>query len=259
MTDNIRKRLQFDLPINDVDALCIEAFSFEQISMFYSFERTKVSDNFFEYQVRTKLDYMPDLGKIILSFIGKRIFLSFKEPKMPNLGDEALYKIHLREIEEAGGSPPEEPSTLELVKPGGEDIGEIKSWAYKKQTLAWTEFQILFIRELNDLYKFSTPIDEPESPTEPGARSPKRGSPGLSEKEWINRLIKAQEAIEMKEEKPYLSWRLICVKVGWKAGSGWESRVKLLEKARKKLEVLEIDDPNGLLDKVKQKREKKES
>ena len=259
MSVDIPKRFEFDLPINDVDALCLEALSSRQISMIYSFGRTTVSDNYFEYQTRINLDYMPDLGKITLSYIDQKTYLSFMEPDLPNLGDEALYKLHLKDLKEAGGEPPKEPTTIPLEKPDGEKIGDIKSWAHHNQMQAWNEFQIRFLEEFDELYRSSIPIDEPESPTEPGARSPKRGSPGLSEEKWIERLSLAQEAEEMRESSPDMTWMHISIKVGWEFGSTRASKVKSLEKARFKLKDLEIEDPDNLLEKIRKKREKKES
>ena len=46
----------------------------------------------------------------------------------------------------------------------------------------------------------------------------KGGRRNLSHDEWIYRLAKAQEAEEIKKADPELTWKQICVKIGWSRG-----------------------------------------
>jgi hypothetical protein len=60
------------------------------------------------------------------------------------------------------------------------------------------------------------------------------GHPGLAREELIYRLMKAQEAEEIKQREPEMTWKEIARAVGWRFGN--EPRgVKLLEDARHRL------------------------
>ena len=86
-----------------------------------------------------------------------------------------------------------------------------------------------------------------------------KNSPGrkeLDEDELIYRLSQAIEAERLKKKDNKLTWREIAKTINWRLGCD-KSGIKLLEDARKRLERLQYSDPNGLLKKVEERKEKK--
>jgi hypothetical protein len=83
----------------------------------------------------------------------------------------------------------------------------------------------------------------------------KRGRPGLSSGEYIYRLAKAQESVELKKKHSSMTWPEICSKIGW-CQQRDASRIKLLAEARKKLE--QVDDMTLAAVRSFREKEKKE-
>jgi hypothetical protein len=72
------------------------------------------------------------------------------------------------------------------------------------------------------------------------------GHPGLPREEVIYRLAKAQEAEEIKQRDPSMTWKEIAREIGWRYGAS-ESGVKKLQYARDRLHRLEAGEPDKLL------------
>lgn len=83
----------------------------------------------------------------------------------------------------------------------------------------------------------------------------KGGRRNLPPDEWIYRLAKAQEAEEIRKVDPEMTWKQICVKIGWSRGSTIESKIKLLETAREVLKEANQDT----LQEVKEYRRKEKN
>ena len=89
----------------------------------------------------------------------------------------------------------------------------------------------------------------------PATDRPMRGHPGLDHDELIYRLAKAQEAEDIKEKNPEMTYGEIALKIGWDRGATRGSKIKLLEKARQDLD----DADPELLSKVEEYRKKEKN
>lgn len=105
--------------------------------------------------------------------------------------------------------------------------------------------EILRITNLNDAYDFAQ------------YKKKKQGHPGLSREEWADRIEKVIDGKELKENNPSLTWKQILGKVEWSWGDGFDSKYKLFQYARQKIDRLEYGDPEGILDLVKQRKRMK--
>ena len=106
-----------------------------------------------------------------------------------------------------------------------------------------------------ELQKRLQPIDQLPGYLSSGTKA--AGRKKLSEEELIDRLLKAQKAKEIKHAKPKKTWKEIAVEVNWKRGISPKVRVKLLQDARDRLVRLQENDPDGILEKMRKRRETK--
>jgi hypothetical protein len=83
----------------------------------------------------------------------------------------------------------------------------------------------------------------------------KGGRPGLSGKELVYRLAKAQEAEEIRARDPRKTWKEIAREIKWRHGSD-KAGIKLLEDARKRLKEHELLGPEWRLQQVEEYRRK---
>jgi HEAT repeat protein len=94
--------------------------------------------------------------------------------------------------------------------------------------------------------------------TKDAPRRRKKRGPELGREELVYRLAMAQWAEEIKQEDPKKTWKTIAQQIGWSFGSGKSGRQHLYN-ARKKLERIEEDDPEGLLERVAEFRKAHDS
>lgn len=82
----------------------------------------------------------------------------------------------------------------------------------------------------------------------------KVGHPGLHPEVWADRIEKVLEGEDLMEEDPTLLKKQIPEMVGWRWGEDAPNRYKSYMNAKKKLDELMQDDPNGILDIVRERR-----
>jgi len=103
---------------------------------------------------------------------------------------------------------------------------------------------------------------EAQADTAIGASAPEKqrrgGRPGLDHHELIYRLAKAQEAEEIRRGDPSMTWKEIAKEIDWRYGINAPG-LALLRDARRRLQRLEKNDPDALLQEVTQWREAKET
>lgn len=139
-------QFSIDIPIQDLDAICINSFSTMQISTFYSFDRKKIGDKIIVYKFRTNLHYMPELGEIRLISIGDATLISIQAPRWPTRVEEFLLDQHFKTTN--AESTPKAHTSLTLVKSDSKETTEITSQARTKQMAAWNDFRSRFISSL---------------------------------------------------------------------------------------------------------------
>lgn len=160
--DNFNEiRFSIDIPMADLDAICINSFSSLGISSFYSFDRDQIRDKSIVYKFRINLDHMPKLGEIRLTSICDETLFSIQAPRWPSRLDEFLFEHHRKSTETV--STPKAPTTLTLVKSESKEIVEITSQARTDQMAAWNDFISLFISSLqitDQIENGSTPLNK---------------------------------------------------------------------------------------------------
>ena len=139
-------QFSIDIPMADLDAICINSLSSLGISSFYSFNRDQIGDRIIVYKLRSNLDHMPNLGEIRLTSINGETLVSIQPPRWPSRLDEFLFEQHRKSITTV--STPKAPTTLTLVKSESKEIVEITSQARTDQMAAWNDFMTRFIGTL---------------------------------------------------------------------------------------------------------------
>jgi len=108
---------------------------------------------------------------------------------------------------------------------------------------------------LIELQKRLQPIDK--LPGHYDSRKKKTGRPGLSEDDLFYRLRKAEEAIKIQQRNPEKTLKEIVVEIQWDRGSTLESKIKLLQDAIYRYKRYMKRDPEGILIKMKNRKETK--
>lgn len=114
--------------------------------MFYSFDRERIDDHTIVYKISSKLDYIPELGVIQLTYIGNQTIVTLQDPGWPSRVDEFLFDQHFSSTTQK--SPLMAPTKLTLVKSESKETLEINSIARTYQMKAWTDFLKRFIDSL---------------------------------------------------------------------------------------------------------------